>query len=69
MDTEQLRLEHQEKLWTMKTKEITQKKFDAVNMMREIRDKIDKETKGMNFEQLKKYYKHSAEENRNRAGR
>ncbi len=53
----------------MKTKEITQKKFDAVNMMREIRDKIDKETKGMNFEQLKKYYKHSAEENRNRAGR
>ena len=50
----------------MKAKEITKKKFDAVKMMREIRDKIDKETEGMTFEQLKKYYKQSAEETRKR---
>ena len=48
----------------MKTKQITKKKFDAVKMMREIRDKIDKETQGMTFAQLKKYYKQSAEESR-----
>ena len=32
------------------------KDFDAVKFMREVRDKISKETKGMNFEQLKKYF-------------
>ena len=53
----------------MKTKEVTEKKFDAVKMMREIRDNIDKETKGMNFEQLKQYYSQSAKENRKRAGK
>ena len=31
------------------------KTFDAVKMMREIRDKISAETQGMTFEQLKKY--------------
>lgn len=31
------------------------KTFDAVDMMREIRDKITEETQNMNFEQLKKY--------------
>jgi len=30
------------------------KTFDAVKMMREIRDKISKETMDMNFEELKK---------------
>ena len=30
-------------------------KFDAVNMMREIRDKISAETQDMSFEELKKY--------------
>ena len=32
-----------------------QKKFDAVKMMREIRDRISAETQNMTFEQLKKY--------------
>ncbi|HHP7242854.1 MAG TPA: hypothetical protein ACFCUD_14350 [Cyclobacteriaceae bacterium] len=53
----------------MKARTSIEKKFDAVKMMREIRDKIDKETEGMTFEQLKQYYKQSAEKNRKRAGR
>lgn len=32
-----------------------EKKFDAVKMMRDIRDKISAETKDMSFEELKKY--------------
>ena len=32
-----------------------EKTFDAVKMMREIRDKISAETQNMNFEELKKY--------------
>ena len=36
------------------------KDFDAVNMMRKIRDKIDRETAGMTFEQLKEYYEKKA---------
>lgn len=32
-----------------------EKPFDAVKMMREIRNKIDEETKGMKFEELKAY--------------
>ncbi len=47
-------------------KETTRKKFNAVKMMREIRNKIDKETEGMNFEQLKQYYEQSTEANRGR---
>ena len=31
------------------------KKFDAVRMMRQIRDKISSETNNMTFEELKKY--------------
>ena len=31
------------------------KEFDAVKMMREIRDKINIETKDMNFEELRNY--------------
>jgi len=31
------------------------KEFDAVKMMRDIQDKIDKETTGMSFEELKAY--------------
>ena len=37
----------------MKTKK--EKSFDAVKMMREIRDKISSETQNMTFEELKKY--------------
>jgi hypothetical protein len=32
-----------------------EKDFDAVRMMREIRDNISKETMNMNFEELKEY--------------
>jgi hypothetical protein len=34
-----------------------QKSFDAVNMMREIRDQISAETQNMTFEELKNYIK------------
>ncbi|NOU17428.1 MAG: hypothetical protein HOO91_07715 [Bacteroidales bacterium] len=37
----------------MKTKK--EKTFDAVKMMREIRDKISNETQNMTFEEFKKY--------------
>lgn len=32
-----------------------EKTFDAVKMMRDIRDKISQETQGMTFEELKTY--------------
>ena len=35
----------------------TKKEFDAVKMMREIRDKISAETKDMTFAELKAYIK------------
>ena len=34
-----------------------EKEFDAVKMMREVRDKISSETQNMTFEQLKEYIK------------
>lgn len=37
------------------------KSFDAVKMMREIRDKISQETKDLNYEQLKAYIKEKLE--------
>lgn len=44
----------------MKTIETT-KKFDAVKMMRDIRNQIDKDIEGMTFEQEKDYF-HKASE-------
>lgn len=41
----------------MKTTKKIEKKFDAVKMMREIRDKISAETQNMIFEELKSYLK------------
>lgn len=52
----------------MKAKTTTEKKFDAVKMMRDIRDKIDKETEGMSYEQLQDYYRQSRKENQRKAG-
>ena len=46
----------QKKLYTMKTKEIIKKEFDAVKFMRTTRDKISAETQNMNFAELKKYF-------------
>ncbi len=40
-----------------------EKQFDAVKMMREIRDKISSETQNMSFEELKAYIKQKLEEN------
>lgn len=39
----------------MEKKKKNEKQFDAVKMMREIRDKISSETQNMNFEELKSY--------------
>jgi hypothetical protein len=39
----------------METNKIKEKEFDAVKMMREIRDKIHSETNGMTYEQLREY--------------
>jgi hypothetical protein len=36
-------------------KTIKKKKFDAVKMMRDIRDNISSETQNMTFDELKKY--------------
>jgi CO dehydrogenase/acetyl-CoA synthase beta subunit len=41
-----------------------EKQFDAVNMMREIRDKISSETQNMTFEELKAYIKKKLDENK-----
>ena len=40
-----------------------EKQFDAVKMMREIRDKISSETQNMTFDELKAYIKQKLDEN------
>jgi hypothetical protein len=40
------------------------KQFDAVKMMREIRDKISAETQNMTFEELKAYIKQKLTDNK-----
>ncbi len=40
----------------MKTKNKIEKDFDTVKTFRDIKTKISKEIKGMNFEQLKAYF-------------
>lgn len=42
----------------------TTKTFDAVKMMRDIRDKISAETQNMSFEELKAYIKKQLTENK-----
>ena len=49
-----LKFEHLKNWWIMATKEHT-KTFDAVKMMRDIRDKVSSETQNMTLQQLKKY--------------
>lgn len=41
-----------------------EKTFDAVKMMREIRDKISSETQSMTFEELKEYIKSKIQESK-----
>jgi len=43
-----------------------EKTFDAVKMMREIRDKISAETKNMTFEELKAYINKKLSESQNK---
>jgi hypothetical protein len=43
-----------------------EKEFDAVKMMREIRDKISSETQNMTFEQLKAYIRQKLAENKSK---
>jgi hypothetical protein len=46
-----------------KDKKNTEKQFDAVKMMRDIRDNISIETQNMSFEELKAYIKERLSEN------
>jgi hypothetical protein len=48
----------------METTKKTEKKFDAVKMMREIRDKVSSETQNMSFEELKAYLKNQIAESK-----
>lgn len=48
----------------METTKKTEKKFDAVKMMREIRDKVSSETQNMTFEELKAYIKNQINESK-----
>ena len=41
-----------------------EKQFDAVKMMREIRDKISSETQNMTYEELKEYINQKLSENK-----
>jgi hypothetical protein len=43
-----------------------EKSFDAVKMMREIRDKINSETQNMSFDELKAYIKKKLEDNKSK---
>lgn len=49
--------DHQVKLFIMKTKIKVEKTFDTVKVFRAIKEKIDKETAQMNFDQFKTYLK------------
>ena len=48
------------------TAEQAEKQFDAVNMMREIRDKIITETQNMTFDELKAYIKKQLADNKSK---
>ncbi len=47
---------HPKKLFIMNNKEKVIEGFKAVKFMREVRDKISKDIKDMNFEEIKKYF-------------
>lgn len=42
----------------------TEKEFDSVKMMRDVRDKISSETQNMTFEEFKAYVKQKLAENK-----
>ncbi|HTN22016.1 MAG TPA: hypothetical protein VL125_16170 [Pelobium sp.] len=43
-----------------------EKKFDSVQMMREIRDKVSSETQNMTFDELKAYIKQKLNDSKTR---
>ena len=55
-----MRFDHQENCYTMETK--VKNKFDAVKMMRDIRNKIDQKLESMSTRQRREYYKKQQEE-------
>jgi len=57
-----LKSEVQKSLSILKTNK-TEKQFDAVKMMREIRDKISSETQNMTFDELKAYIRQRLADN------
>ena len=44
----------------------TKKEFDAVKMMREARDRISRETRGMSYEEQTAYFRKHADQTRRR---
>jgi hypothetical protein len=42
------------------------KDFDAVEMMREVRDRISRETRSMSFEEQRSYFREHAERTRSK---
>jgi hypothetical protein len=52
------------KIWLIMEMTKVEKQFDAVKMMREIRDKISSETQNMTFDELKPYIKQKLEDNK-----
>lgn len=48
----------------METTKKAEKKFDAVKMMRETRDKVSSETQNMSFDELKAYLKNKIAESK-----
>lgn len=52
------------KSWSIVATIKREKMFDAVKMMRQIRDKISAETKDMSFEELRVYIKKKLSENK-----
>jgi len=61
MVTQLLKFVHPKKLLTMKNK-TQNKKFDAVKMMRDLREKINKEIAGMTTDQIIDYFKKAREQ-------
>ena len=49
--------------WIMETTK-KEKQFDAVNMMRDIRDKISSDTQHMTFDEFKSYIKQKLDDNK-----
>jgi hypothetical protein len=61
--SEKYNFRHALKIWLIMATNKKEKKFDAVKMMRDIREKISAETQNMTFDELKAYIKKKLAEN------